>query len=70
MKKRIICICMAALMSLSLLAGCGAEGNTDTEQDAAAQTVTDSHIRTRISAPYILRFADTWGAIIVSPSPF
>ena len=40
MKKRIICICMAALLSLSLLAGCGAEGNTDTEQDAAAQTVT------------------------------
>ena len=30
MKKRIICICMAALLSLSLLAGCGAEGNTDT----------------------------------------
>ena len=40
MKKRIICICMAALLSLSLLAGCGAEGNTDTEQDAAAQAVT------------------------------
>ena len=40
MKKRIICICMAALLSLSLLAGCGAEGKTDTEQDAAAQTVT------------------------------
>ena len=40
MKKQLICICMAALLSLSLLAGCGAEGNTDTEQDAAAQTVT------------------------------
>ena len=43
MKKRIICICMAALLSLSLLAGCGAEGNTDTEQDAAGQTGNHRH---------------------------
>ena len=40
MKKHIICICMAALLTLSLLAGCGAGGSTDTEQDTAAQTVT------------------------------
>ena len=38
MKKHIICICMAALLSLGLLTGCGA-GKTDTD-GAAAQTVT------------------------------
>ena len=30
MKKHIICICMAALLSLGLLTGCGA-GKTDTD---------------------------------------
>ena len=43
MKKHIICICMAALLSLGLLTGCGA-GKTDTDtagtDGAAAQTVT------------------------------
>ena len=28
MKKQLICICMAALLSLSLLTGCGAETDT------------------------------------------
>ena len=33
MKKQLICICMAALLSLSLLTGCGA--GTDTADTAA-----------------------------------
>ena len=42
MKKKIICICMAALLSVTLLSGCGAGTATDTADSggAAAQAVT------------------------------
>ena len=36
MKKQLICICMAALLSLSLLTGCGA--GTDTGDTAGTET--------------------------------
>ena len=40
MKKRIICICMAALLSLSLLTGCGAGTDTGDTAGTEAKNVT------------------------------
>ena len=43
MKKHIICICMAALLSLSLLTGCGA-GDTVTEEQGAETAPVTVHL--------------------------
>ena len=39
MKKQLICICMAALLSLSLLTGCGAKTAEQVQQQEDAQTI-------------------------------
>ena len=40
MKKQLICICMAALLSLSLLTGCGAGTDTADTAGTEAKNVT------------------------------
>ena len=40
MKKQLICICMAALLSLSLLTGCGAGTDTGDTAGTEAKNVT------------------------------